>query len=70
MKLEKNVGRVDQIVRYVLAVILVVLGIFTNMWWLYIIAAISVFTAVFKFCGLYRVFGINTCKVDGLNEKK
>lgn len=68
MKLKKNVGKVDQIVRYVLAVILVVLAIVLPLWWLVIPAAVLVLTAIFSFCGLYTLFGINTCKIE--EEKK
>jgi hypothetical protein len=64
MKLKKNVGKVDQIVRYIIAAILVVLGFVLPLNWLFIPAAIALFTAIFSFCGLYKVFGINTCKIE------
>jgi uncharacterized membrane protein len=68
MKLKKNVGKVDQIVRYVIAAVLIVLAFVLPLYWLLIPAAIAIFTAVFSFCGLYRLFGINTCKIE--NESK
>lgn len=64
MKLKKNVGKVDQIIRYVLAVALITLSFVLPLYWLLIPAAILVFTALFSFCGLYTLFGINTCKVE------
>ncbi|HAX03264.1 MAG: hypothetical protein A2Y45_01115 [Tenericutes bacterium GWC2_34_14] len=64
MKLKKNVGKVDQIIRYVIAVVLVVLAFVLPLYWLLIPAAIALFTALFSFCGLYKLFGINTCKVE------
>ena len=62
--MKNNVGTKDQTIRYVLAMILSVIAIFTNLWWLLIPAVILALTAAFSFCGLYRVFGINTCKFD------
>lgn len=65
---QKNVGSVDKVVRILLAIILVVLaatGVLTGtlMYVAYIGAAVLVLTSVFSFCGLYTIFGINTCKV-------
>lgn len=68
MKMKKNVGKVDQIIRYVIALVLVVLAIVLPLWWLVIPAVIFVGTALFSFCGLYTLFGINTCKIE--EEKK
>lgn len=60
--MEKNVGKNDKIVRYVLAVIFVGLG-YSVSWVFYILAAIAAATAALGFCGLYKIFGINTCKI-------
>jgi len=68
MKLKKNVGKVDQIIRYIIGAVLIVLAFVLPLYWLFIPAAIAIFTAVFSFCGLYRLFGINTCKIE--NESK
>lgn len=68
--MKKNVGKVDQIVRYVLAALFVVVGILllNSILWLsivlFVLAAISAVTAAIGFCGLYSLLGINTCKVD------
>lgn len=67
MKLKKNVGKIDQIVRYIIVLALIVLAIVLPLYWLLIPAVILLFTALFSFCGLYALFGINTCKVE---EKK
>jgi uncharacterized membrane protein len=68
MKLKKNVGKVDQIIRYIIGAVLIVLAFVLPLYWLLIPAVIAIFTAVFSFCGLYRLFGINTCKIE--NESK
>jgi hypothetical protein len=62
--MKRNVGRIDQIVRYALGAILVVVAILTQIWWLLIPAAIAVVTAAVGRCGLYKLFGINTCKLN------
>ncbi len=68
--MKKNVGKVDQMIRYVLAAVLLVVGIllFNSLTWLaivlFVLAAISVVTGAIGFCGLYTLLGINTCKVE------
>jgi len=62
--MQNNVGKIDQTVRYVIAVILIVLAIILEIWWLLIPAIILGFTAAVSWCGLYKLFGINTCKFD------
>ena len=68
MKLKKNVGKTDQIIRYALAAIFFVLT-FAVSYWFFIGTLVMMFTAYFSFCGLYRLFGMNTCKVDLINEE-
>lgn len=62
--MKQNVGKVDQAVRYIVAIILVILAIVLDTLWLLIPAVILAFTAAVNFCGLYKVFGINTCKIN------
>lgn len=62
--MKNNVGKMDQTVRYITAIILAVIAILTNLWWLLIPSVILAFTAAVSFCGVYKVFGINTCKID------
>ena len=62
--MQNNVGKVDQTIRYVIAVILIVIAIILEIWWLLIPAIILGFTAAVSWCGLYKIFGVNTCKFD------
>ena len=66
--MKNNVGKLDQTIRYLSAIILALIAILTNLWWLLIPSVILAFTAAVSFCGLYRVFGINTCKFDPSDE--
>ncbi len=61
--MQKNVGKVDQIVRYALALVFAVLA-FVVSYFFFIGTALMLFTAFFGTCGIYRLFGINTCKFD------
>jgi len=68
MKLEvihmkKNVGKTDSYIRYAIGAVLIVLAIVLKVWWLAIPAAIAILTGAFGVCGIYTLFGINTCKV-------
>jgi len=62
-----NVGKTDQMVRYILGIVLIIayflhwvvgtLGLISL-----ILGVIFVVTAAIRFCPLYTIFGINTCK--------
>ena len=62
-----NVGSADRIIRIVLGIIAGVLPLTgvvggTLGTVLYVAAAALVLTGLFRFCGLYALFGMNTCK--------
>jgi hypothetical protein len=58
-----NVGKTDKIIRVVLGVIIAAIGIYYQSWW-GLLSIIPIGTAISGFCGLYKPFGINTCKID------
>jgi hypothetical protein len=60
--MKKNVGKTDKIIRYVLTVVFAYLGYSVSPWF-YLAAAIALITAITGLCGLYKLFGINTCKI-------
>ena len=60
--MEKNVGGIDKKIRIVLGLIILALGIYFKNW-LGIIGVILLLTGLIGWCGLYRVLGINTCKI-------
>jgi len=67
MKLSLNVGSFDQILRLVLGIVLIALAYFkilsgTAAMIAYIAAAIAIVTGLIKFCPLYAILGINSCK--------
>ncbi len=66
--MKKNMGTTDKIIRLIIAVILAALyfsGIVTGTPGivLLVVAVVLAITTLTGFCGLYTLFGINTCKV-------
>ncbi|MFP4078487.1 MAG: YgaP family membrane protein [Bacillota bacterium] len=62
--MKSNVGRTDQIVRYILAIVLILLSIWLENYWLLIPAIIIGFTAAISWCAVYKLFGIDTTEED------
>jgi hypothetical protein len=65
--MNKNVGTTDRVIRIVIAAVLAVLyfsGAVTGTLGtiVLIVAAISLITGIFRVCGLYALFGVNTCR--------
>ncbi len=67
-----NVGKLDRVVRAIVGLILILTPLLTNlsifntatmMYGAIIVGAVLVATAVFKFCPLYRLIGVKTCKM-------
>lgn len=61
-----NIGKNDKIVRITLGLIIGILGLYYQSWW-GILGVILLITGLIKFCGLYILLGVNTCK---LKKKK
>jgi hypothetical protein len=67
MKLNKNMGTLDRIIRVAIAVVIAVLYFSGNLSGLTatvlgILAVIFVITSLVSFCPLYILFGLSTCK--------
>jgi len=60
--MKKNMGITDSIIRIVLGVALAVAAYLTGWWWMYILTAILIITAVVRVCPLYMPFKLNTAK--------
>jgi hypothetical protein len=65
-----NVGGIDRILRIVAGLVLIALA-FTQVvgMWGYIVGGIVLATGVFRFCGAYTLFGINTCTVKVVDKE-
>ncbi len=55
-----NIGNIDKIARALVGIGLVVAAFLTSYWWLSIVGAILVVTALISFCPLYALLKLNT----------
>lgn len=62
--MRNNVGQADRVIRIILALLLFSLFFILegNLKYLALIGIIPLVTAFIKFCPLYTLFGVNTCK--------
>jgi sulfite exporter TauE/SafE len=58
-KMNKNVGKIDRLIRIIIGIIIIALGIYFKSWW-GIIGLLPIFTGTIRFCPLYVPFKINT----------
>jgi phosphatidylglycerophosphate synthase len=56
-----NVGMTDKIIRVLIVIGLIIAGVITTWWPLYIFAGALLITVFTGFCGLYALFGMTTC---------
>jgi len=66
--MKKNVGKIDKIIRFMVAIIfilLIITKIATGIWFwiLGALALIFIATGIMGWCGIYSVFGITTCSL-------
>lgn len=66
-----NVGNIDRVIRLIIGIVAltsVFVGPFSGAGWeslvLGFVGVIMISTSAIKFCPLYRVFGIRTCKTQ------
>nr|NQU93651.1 DUF2892 domain-containing protein [Bacteroidota bacterium] len=64
--MKKNIGSIDKVIRFILAALFVALyftGTVTGTLGivLLVLAGIFIITSLVSFCGLYAIFGMNTC---------
>ena len=60
--MKENVGMIDRLVRFVVAIVFIILG-FQYSWWWFLPAAIALLTGLLGWCGLYALLGISTCSI-------
>lgn len=59
--MKSNVGGIDRILRIVIGIALIAWALTTGPVWAWI-GVVPLATGIFKFCALYALLGINTCK--------
>jgi len=66
--MKRNMGKIDKIVRFTIAVVIVLLVYYELIegalsYILLTVAAVFVLTSLTGFCPLYGLFGLNSCKM-------
>jgi sulfite exporter TauE/SafE len=56
-----NVGSTERLLRIIAGVVIIGLGLYFQSWW-GVIGLVPLLTGLFRFCPLYSMLGINTCK--------
>jgi len=66
----QNENQMDRVIRFVLGIVLAVLGytLFTGVIQIvmYVLAFVALFTSVTGFCLLYKIFGISTLRKSAI----
>ena len=65
----ENIGIIDRMIRFVIAIIFIVLGFTISPWW-FIIAALALITALLGWCWLYALLGISTTGENSAQANK
>ena len=59
--MEINIGSTERLLRISAGVVIIVLGLYFQSWW-GVIGLVPLLTGLFRFCPLYKMLGMNTCK--------
>lgn len=59
--MKANVGSADRIIRFILGIVIILLGIYFKNWW-GAVGVILLFTAAVKWCPIYLPFKISTMR--------
>lgn len=59
--MEINVGSTERLLRIIVGVVIIGLGLYFQSWW-GVVGLIPLLTGLFRFCPLYKILGMNTCK--------
>lgn len=59
--MEVNVGKTDKLMRFIVAIVIAIAGIYFKSWW-GLVSIVPLLTALISFCPLYKILGITTCK--------
>ncbi len=62
--LSQNVGTPDRMIRIVLGIVLLGTAWQMMLWWVGVIGVVVLLTGVLRWCGLYSLLGISTCKIE------
>lgn len=56
-----NVGSTERMLRIIAGIIIIGIGVYYQSWW-GVIGVVPLLTGLFRFCPLYSMLGMNTCR--------
>lgn len=56
-----NVGSSERMLRVIAGIIIIGVGVYYQSWW-GVIGVVPLLTGLFRFCPLYSILGMNTCR--------
>ncbi|WP_372860140.1 DUF2892 domain-containing protein [Psychrobacter sp.] len=59
--MEINIGSTERLLRIIAGVVIIGLDLYFQSWW-GVIGLVPLLTGLFRFCPLYKMLGMNTCK--------
>ena len=59
--MEINIVSTERLLRIIAGVVIIGLGLYFQSWW-GVIGLVPLLTGLFRFCPLYKMLGMNTCK--------
>lgn len=59
--MEINIGSTERLLRIIAGIVIIGLGLYFQSWW-GVIGLVPLLTGLFRFCPLYKMLGMNTCK--------
>jgi len=62
-----NIGKTDKTVRYIIGIVILILGLVFNSWW-GLLGLAPILNAAFGRCGFYYLLNINTAKSDNKTQ--
>lgn len=60
--MKANLGQIDRVLRIVLGLVLIALSLMGTIGWWGWLGIIPLITGLMKFCPIYRLLGLSTCK--------
>ena len=59
--MKANVGSTERTLRIIAGIVIIAIGVYYGSWW-GVVGLVPLFTGLFRFCPLYTMLGMNTCK--------
>lgn len=62
--MNKNIGNIDRLLRFVIAVVVMAAGAYYKSWW-GLVGIVPLLTGTLRICPLYSIIGFSSCGKSG-----